>query len=760
MVEQIAIRETWSQSRAKINDLVDFVDQSLAGIDGPVNEAIDDAVFSIVGAAPEDANTLEKLADTLAGFTSLSIGSLKAVLLGSTAEERGEVQRALEIPHIDLALHGCVGDGVTDDNAKFQTALALAKTLGVAVYVNEGLRLRGVKIREYDPSKVRVHGPGTVLQESGPDSSICIVERPTPPSIPVSAVAKITLGAMADPANPNLFNDRLATLWALTAPTVGIETGQVYLLSSRDAYPWSSAAAALDIGDGTKRIYQAEYVHIAGIGLQVGSVGSAAKGQVVVGQISGATAEVASVAERSGANYLIFNSISGQFQSGESLTINGSAGATTVSAAPVVLIADQLYDTYSTSVILQRLDTDSVFEWDGPKIEALGDINATIGKDNRQIAIDLRGVYRPKINTKINGGWQTAIRLSSCYVPEFDVTATNLANDAREGETPEGGYGYVVEFFGACYGGGGKINASWVRHAVTTNPAYHSAYSGTEQWRRGCAQYAKVKVIATACYGQAVDQHYGSRFMWFDGFDVGPNVSTLREITSPFGIVNRGFGTLYSNGRVRRPVVGFMDLAQALPLNYKADVVVRNVDIIDYQYAAFAQAQASALGATRYNQTLRLERCRGRGDGSASNSPYLQRFFSGSSSGANLTVKGIVSERCNNRHFDFSTMGAVQIDDVDLDFTDGLGGDCFVFRNTVVTARSNVSNVRVRPFSDGGSANPTSFIRIESNTNVTIPVSGEFVQVGTRGTAIPLLDARGDGVHALVKRPNALDALT
>lgn len=688
----------------------------------------------------------------------LDTSALTSILAPSTAEEVGNFQRAIGIPHIDLKLHGCVGDGEANDNAKFQTALALAKTLGLDLYVNEGLRLRGIKIRETAPLKVRIKGSGTVLWEAGEDSSLVIIDMPTPPSIAVSAITKITLGAVATPTAPNPITDRVATVWALTAPTAGMKTGDIYLMSSQDSYAWAEQAALLDVGDATKKVFQAEYVHIAGIGLSVAAIGSAAKGQTVLGQTSGASAVISSVAAGP-ADYIIFNAVEGQFVSGESLTINGAANATTATAAPKLLLADRIYDTYATSIILQKLDTDSFFIWDGPKIEALGDIDAIVGSENRKIAIDIRGMYRPVVNAHIDGGWTRPVRFSSCYDPEYNLVAENLANDAREGDAVEKAYGYGVEFFGACYGGRGRINAKFVRHAFTTNPAYHALYSNSRQWERGTAQYGRHEIKATACYGQAIDQHFGSRFITFDGFDIGPNASVNREVTNPYAILNRGIGTRYTNGVIRGPVVGFIDLVQALPVPYKAEVLVQNVDVLDYQYVGIGQGQASALGATRYNQNTRFENVRLRGDGSPSNGPYLQRAVLGGGSGCNMTIQGLRSERCNNRHGDFGTMGAFNADDISLDFTDQLGVDCFVFRGTVVTARSNFSNMRVTPYSGGGAENPGAFVRIESNVNVTIPASGEFVQTGTRATPIPLLDARGGGTHTLQKRPNALDNL-
>ncbi len=362
-------------------------------------------------------------------------------------------------PSLNVRWFGALGDGATDDSAAFTAAIAAAASLAVPVFVPAGRYVVSLSLTDED---IWLTGSGTLIHQQA--KSVLTVNRTPGPAVAVSAIGTALIGTVTG----NEFTDMAVTESTLTVPSVaGMQQGQVWLLSSQDAYPWSPPVSGVpNTGVTSAQVWQSQLFRIQGLGLAFtgGVAGQFAEQQTVSGATSSAVGLIRSLVDGASGT-LVFNTITGSFVVGENLVVGGKTFGQ-VAALPFVISADRIYDTYATSPQMQ-LFGQAKFILDGLSVDASGDTDAAVGVANRQPAFILQGLYQPVIrNFTIHNAWTRCLQLLTCWQGDVQVFIEKLPNDAN---LSEGAYGYGVELGGSTDGMRVSVRGGNCRHAVTTN---------------------------------------------------------------------------------------------------------------------------------------------------------------------------------------------------------------------------------------------------------------------------------------------------
>ena len=274
-------------------------------------------------------------------------------------------------PSLNVRWFGALGDGATDDSAAFTAAIAAAASLAVPVFVPAGRYVVSLSLTDED---IWLTGSGTLIHQQA--KSVLTVNRTPGPAVAVSAIGTALIGAVTG----NEFTDMAVTESTLTVPSVaGMQQGQVWLLSSQDAYPWSPPVSGVpNTGVTSAQVWQSQLFRIQGLGLAFtgGVAGQFAEQQTVSGAKSSAVGLIRSLVDGASGT-LVFNTITGSFVVGENLVVGGKVYGQ-VAALPFVISADRIYDTYATSPQMQ-LFGQAKFILDGLSVDASGDTDAVVG---------------------------------------------------------------------------------------------------------------------------------------------------------------------------------------------------------------------------------------------------------------------------------------------------------------------------------------------------------------------------------------------
>lgn len=550
---------------------------------------------------------------------------------------------------LDVRWFDAVGDGVTDDSAAFQAAMVVAAGIGVPVVVPIGRFAVSLSITDLD---VWLVGEGTLVHQLS--HNVLSVNRTAGMALPVNAISTVTLGSVSG----NSFVDQAVTVTQLSVGSVaGLQQGQVWVVSSEDAYPWSPTVSGVsNTGPGSAQVWQTQLFRIQGLGLGFsgGTAGQFAEEQVVTGGTSAASGLLKSLSDGV-TGTLVFDSISGTFLAGESLLVGGKVLAQ-VAAVAFVISADRIYDSYTTAVQIQQIGQGRC-EIDGLMIDASGDTTAVVGTAARQPALLLQGVYQPTIHRlRIRNAWTRCVQLLSCWQGEIEAFIEHLPNDAN---LSEGAYGYGVELAGSTDGTRVSVRGGNCRHAVTTN-VFWGGFQYMGIWSRGNPKHCLVHDSAVRdCFNAGFDTHWGCYFMAFENCTVhGPN-HLNRNVSASIGFQNRGFGTRYSDCQVIDAVDAFVDGSTNLVASFIHTIRYVDCHAIDYQQNGFLGSVASATG----NNRLEYEGCHTRGDGRMPNAPYLQSGFNFANSNY-VRISRCTAERFNAYPVQFAGGGRVEI----LDF--------------------------------------------------------------------------------------------
>ncbi len=549
-------------------------------------------------------------------------------------------------PTLNVRWFGALGDGSTDDSAAFTAAIAAAAARGIAVSVPTGRYPVSLAVTDAD---VWLVGEGTLVHR--PASTVLSVTRTPGPALPVSAIGPILLGTVAG----NAFADTALTTTMLTVRSVaGIARGQVYVLSSQDAYPWSPVVSGVaNTGVTSAQVWQTQLLRVQGLGLGYtgGTPGAFLEGQTVTGRTSGATALVTSLSDGA-AGTLVFESITGVFQAGEPLAVAGTVLATAAGLA-FVLVADRIYDTYTTAVQMQLMPQGRCI-LEGLSIDSSADPSQLVGQAARLPAVILSGCYQPVLRgLTIRNAWTRALQLLSCFQGDVDVFVERLPNNAN---LSEGAYGYGVELAGSTDGTRVRVRGGNCRHAVTTN-VFWGGFQYMGIWVRGNPKHCLIHdSIARDCFNAGFDTHWGCYFMAFENCVVHGPSHLNRNVSASIGFQNRGFGTRYSDCQVIDAVDAFVDNSTNLAASFIHTVRYVNCHAIDYQQNGFLANVASVTG----NNRLEYDGCSARGDGRGPNAPYLQSGFCFANSNY-VRMLRCSAERFNAYPIQIAGLGRIEI---------------------------------------------------------------------------------------------------
>jgi len=549
---------------------------------------------------------------------------------------------------LNVRWFGAVGDGVTDDSAAFQAAMFVAAGLGVPVVVPAGRFALSLAVTDLD---VWLCGEGTLVH--GLSRNVLAVSRTPGPPLAVSAIGTTVLGSVSG----NSFIDQASSVTRLSVASVaGVQQGQVWVLSSQDAYPWSPMASGnANTGLSSGQVWQTQLLRIQGIGLGFsgGVAGQFAEGQVVSGGTSGASGLLKSLSDGA-TGTLVFDRIGGAFVANEPLLVAGKALGQ-VAGSAFAISADRIYDSYVAGVQMQLM-AQARCEIDGLVIDASGDTTTVVGSAARQPALLLQGVYQPTIQRlRIRNTWTRCVQLLSCWQGEVEAFIEHLPNDANLGE---GAYGYGVELAGSTDGTRVSVRGGNCRHVVTTNVFWGGfAYMGL--WSRGNPKHCLVHDSAVRdCFNAGFDTHWGCYFMAFENCVVHGPGHLNRNVSVSIGFQNRGFGTRYSDCQVIDAVDAFVDGSTNLAAGFVHTVRYVDCHAIDYQQNGFLGSVASVTG----NNRLEYEGCHTRGDGRGPNAPYLQSGFNFANSNY-VRISRCTAERFNAYPIQFAGGGRVEIID-------------------------------------------------------------------------------------------------
>ncbi len=666
----------------------------------------------------------ERWMSWVAGSQAADDGATCVMPTGSTGAGRWLAVRG-PTTGLNVRWFGAVGDGIADDSAAFQGAMFVAAGLGVPVLVPAGRFAVSLSVTDLD---VWLRGEGTLVHGLG--RNVLSVSRTPGPPVAVAAIGTTVLGAVSG----NSFVDQASSVTRLgVASVAGMAQGQVWVLSSQDAYPWSPTASGnANTGLASGQVWQTQLLRIQGLGLGFsgGVAGQFAEEQVVSGATSGANGLLKSLSDGT-TGTLVFDRISGVFLAGEPLLVAGRVLGQAAGTA-FVISADRIYDSYATGVQMQRMGQ-ARCEIDGLTIDASGDTTSVVGSAARQPALLLQGVYQPTIrDLRIRDAWTRCVQLLSCWQGEVEAFVEHLPNDAN---LSEGAYGYGVELAGSTDGTRVRVRGGNCRHAVTTNVFWGGfAYMGL--WSRGNPKHCLVHDSTVRdCFNAGFDTHWGCYFMAFENCVVHGPSHLNRNVSASIGFQNRGFGTRYSDCQVIDAVDAFVDGSTNLVAGFVHTVRYVDCHAIDYQQNGFLGSVASSTG----NSRLEYEGCHTRGDGRGPNAPYLQSGFNFANSNY-VRISRCTAERFNAYPIQFAGGGRVEIIDFLAYYRDNPALSSGV-RFNAAPVEAQVSGYRA--FFDVTHGAPTALFRNAFAGPLTLNLSGTVACMNSDRPAVVANTAGG-----------------
>lgn len=562
-----------------------------------------------------------------------------------------------------VADYGAVGDGVTNDTAAFNSAIAAAN--GESVYVPPGRYKIALSLADQN---VHLCGPGILLHQQGQSVIFCARTWGSPVSVTVG-----TVQFGADLPSGSNTTERLSTFTLASGSYAAYKGKEVYHISSNDAYGWSGGQA-----------WKAAFAPLLGVGLSVTGVtnGGPVEQSTLTGATSGAAGVLVNVANDGTTAQVLFHSISGNFTNGENLTIGGTTVG--VAGSHYLCAATLLDDAYTTSPQLRKIPTDKTFILDGVTIEADTDPHVRVGVANRVPALELRGLYAPQIRVRVRSAWNRPIYLLSCYGANVDAIIDQLPNYTYP--DPEEAYGYGVDLIGATEAARVKIEAHNLRHAVTTNVSERS-YSAGNVHHFGTAKHCVIyDSVSYNSMGASFDTHPGSYHIKFLNchafFPRGAN----RTVSPAEGFQNRGFGNLFQGCTAHGARIGFEERG----IEYVSGFHHRNryVDCIATDFAQHGFHMVTPTADS--NARVELVRMSVVGDGRPQNDSYFQRGYN--LRGANITMLNCHAARFNGAALQIQDSGPLVINGLHVDYTDCPDGVDGIVVNGTISTGVTISN--------------------------------------------------------------------
>lgn len=375
------------------------------------------------------------------------------------------------------------------------------------------------------------------------------------------------------------------------------KSGQIIHLCSNDSYAWAARAGYSFVG-------KAAFFPVAGIlinitGLTYTALDTALGAQTpardsggslerftIVGATSGASAIIAG--DIAGTSQVVAEKVSGDFQSGENLRVSDAANAVVGTFGSMTVVMSGLLNTTYPTTPQMRILTPSSVDISGLRIEADGDPDDLVQSWNRADCATFFGCMNVNFEgVTIKNGYAAGIVTRSCWNVQGDIDCQSLPNHAIEAKNldnstdtkrSEGAYGYVWRSIGCTDHFDVKVNATFARHAVTSNGvgatwnqdfrtglASGSPDLCTNYWSHGCGgRNGRVTGIARSMIATGWDTHEGAEDWLFDTCMAIEPLSAAKNTTAPDGATFRGFNLTLLNPYFDGVRIGLSEQAIAL----------------------------------------------------------------------------------------------------------------------------------------------------------------------------------------------------
>lgn len=471
------------------------------------------------------------------------------------------------------------------------------------------------------------------------------------------------------------------------------KAGDLCHISSKDAYPWSwSGAGITDYSTSDGLYWQAGFVPLLGIGLLVINTtnGGPLEQMMVQGSISGATGLIQGDLPGNGSGgitatqmHITFASVSGDFQSGETLTriaggnprsATGGTVATvgqavgTVSGSPMLLANRLLDDAYGVvtaaniaaggiygtgtrypnqtdnTVRLRKVDRGPICV-----VKANFDIAGSAGAQDAYVLGDggvnngridmlkFRGVFGAQVDVRVFNSWTRAVVVTSCYMGRWRGMFDGLPNHAF---LDQNAFGYGFECKSASEGNMFTFVGRNLRHAFTTNPNPRSFSTNNNNAALdfGTPKHNTVHdSVVLASYTNAFDTHPGDYFTRFvDCLAIGGGSGGRYNSDGGAQFASRGFGTQWVNCRSVNSPEGINWLGPEHDPGFDHTARVDHCQVSGFQSRGFY-----AVDSVTNRASLVIDGGRFIGDGAPTNQPYQHEGIA-IGKGIKVTIKGEV----------------------------------------------------------------------------------------------------------------------
>jgi hypothetical protein len=471
------------------------------------------------------------------------------------------------------------------------------------------------------------------------------------------------------------------------------KAGDLCHISSKDPYPWSwSGQGIADYSTSDGLYWQAGFVPLLGIGMLVINTtnGGPLEQMVVQGATSGATGLIqgdlpgnANGGITATQMHITFASVSGDFQSGETLTrIAGgnprsSTGGTvaavgqavgTVSGSPMLLANRLLDDAYGVvtaaniaaggtygagtrypnqtdnTVRLRKVDRAPICV-----VKANFDIAAAPGAQDAYVLGDgsasngridmlkFRGVFGAVFDSRIFNSWTRAVVVTSCYMGRWKAMFDGLPNHAF---LDQSAFGYGFECKSASEGNTFQLIGRNLRHAFTTNPnpRTFSTTNNNAALDFGTPKHNTVHdSIVLSSYTNSYDTHPGDYFTRFvDCLAIGGGSGGRYNSDGGAQFASRGFGTQWINCRSINSAEGINWLGPEHDPGFDHTARVEHCQVTGFQSRGFYSVDSVTNRAS-----LVIDGGRFIGDGAPTNAPYQHEAIA-VGKGIKVTIKGEV----------------------------------------------------------------------------------------------------------------------
>lgn len=540
----------------------------------------------------------------------LSESNISSTVTDAIESEKGTLDGLARTTALDLRNFITTSTPTSDYSTALSAMANAAADAGVYALVPSGFWPGELSIAD---KSLRLICEGTIVQL--PNKGVIRWSNTPGTRRPISGVGTIDIVSQATANDQMPAGERINTVVFPDGVDISdISYGDQYWIESDDRYPGSFTEGS------TSKTYQRRWFQVAGIALNCSPTGGGfLPDTTIIGSISGATAYVRSVSNRfGGSKTLKLHSMTGMFQVGESLTVNGVTVGS-VSYRPYVLTRDPwgFISSWSTNVCVRKIDTTKKVDIQNLRFTTQTSFDDPAANKD---AVVIRGAFDPVITVHIDSAYSRGISFESCRGGSARGTGGFLGNNTTLGK-----YGYFFQVTGCTQDmdiDGVEIHDC--RHPFTTNtfPQYNPASSdpefntlgiptaGDKVFRSGVPRSNNVKVSAYNCLGAALDTHAGAEETRFYDCYVRNGGSAGEIATRSAGINNRAFGTIFENCTIDGFTWGAQDSTYKIDTGGPTRIRYSNVKFRNILESCFRHGSDTNGGDTsRGRVTYLLEDC-------------------------------------------------------------------------------------------------------------------------------------------------------